>query len=132
MASADLEEKLEDGYPPNSPTDTADSSIEEDLPLPASKEFGAITPASRSTSHARNGNPNSIRSISRTRSNNGYGCDEAEDSGSGGDVEGGPPVEKDPFEVRWDGDGDPLNPRSMAFVRKWVVVIVVSVSSLCV
>ena len=74
--------------------------------------------------------------MSRTRSNNGYGCDGNEDSTQedGGDAEaGGAPAEKDLFEVHWEGgDSDPLNPRSMTMARKWVVVIVVSTSSLCV
>ena len=38
--------------------------------------------------------------------------------GSSEDVEVGREVKKDPFEVRWDGDYDPLNPRSMGLVRK--------------
>lgn len=37
------------------------------------------------------------------------------------------------FEVTWDGgDDDPMNPRSMAYARKWIIVIIVSASSLCV
>lgn len=134
MASAELKEKLEDeGSAPTSRTGTADSSIEEEssLPLPATKEFGPIAPNSHSNSQAPN--PHPLRSISRTRSNNGYGCDEPEaDEHSGGDMEAGA-AEKDQFEVKWDGgDSDPLSPRSMSFFRKWVVVIVVSMSSLCV
>ncbi|MCJ1474179.1 hypothetical protein MMC13_002837 [Lambiella insularis] len=34
-------------------------------------------------------------------------------------------------EVTWDGDDDPMNPRSMTTARKWLIVIVSS-SSLCV
>lgn len=36
------------------------------------------------------------------------------------------------FEVTWDGDDDPMNPRSMAYARKWIIVIIISASSLCV
>jgi hypothetical protein len=36
------------------------------------------------------------------------------------------------FEVTWDGDDDPMNPRSMPYARKWIIVIIVSASSLCV
>jgi len=87
---------------------------------------------SRSNSHARK-KTTSLRSISRTRSNNGYGCDEGDESTQDeGDVEAGA-VEKDPWEVHWDGgDNDPSNPRSMSFGRKWLIVIIVSASSLCV
>ena len=36
------------------------------------------------------------------------------------------------FEVHWDGDNDPMNPRSMSKARKWVIVLIVSATSLCV
>lgn len=36
------------------------------------------------------------------------------------------------YEVKWDGDDDPMNPRSMRFARKWLVVLLLSASSLCV
>ena len=36
------------------------------------------------------------------------------------------------FEVGWDGEDDPLNPRSMSTGRKWLIVLIVSASSLCV
>ncbi|KAF2202938.1 MFS general substrate transporter [Delitschia confertaspora ATCC 74209] len=34
--------------------------------------------------------------------------------------------------VTWDGDSDPMNPRSMPLLRRWIVVIIVSSSSLAV
>ncbi|KAL5318914.1 hypothetical protein ACEPPN_013982 [Leptodophora sp. 'Broadleaf-Isolate-01'] len=105
--------------------------------LPPSKEFepiagsGEATP-SRPNTLGRNRTGASTRSsISRTRTHNGYGCDDNEED-SGHDVEGGVP-EKDPYDVVWDGgDMDPLNPRSMTMARKWLVVLIVSASSLCV
>lgn len=36
------------------------------------------------------------------------------------------------FEVGWDGDMDPVNPRSMSRLRKWIIVLIVSSSSACV
>lgn len=129
--AADMSEKY-DEEKTVSPTD--DSTLD----LPPNKEFAPISGTgsraqSRSNSRARGGSL-SLRSISRTRSHNGYGCDDNdEDTTEGeGDVEGGA-VEKDPFEVRWEnGDNDPLNPRSLTLARKWLVVIIVSASSLCV
>ena len=38
-------------------------------------------------------------------------------------------VEKQ-FEVQWDGDSDPSNPRGRT--QKWLIVLIVSASSLCV
>lgn len=61
------------------------------------------------------------------------------DPQSGGDEEKAqgdePKSEKDAEKrvmVTWEGDDDPMNPRSMSKARKWLVVIIVSASSLCV
>lgn len=72
-------------------------------------------------------------SIARVRSNNGYGCAEDGDESTDDTVTPDQPqVEKDPFEVAWEGDHDPLCPKSMSIVRKWLVVITVGMGSLCV
>lgn len=36
------------------------------------------------------------------------------------------------FEVAWDGDKDPLCPRSMSTLRKWMIVSIACMGSLCV
>jgi len=36
------------------------------------------------------------------------------------------------FLVSWDGDSDPMNPRSKSKFQKWVIVILVCMGSLCV
>lgn len=41
-------------------------------------------------------------------------------------------VNEKEFEVTWDGDDDPMNPKSMAYARKWIIVVILSASSLCV
>lgn len=38
----------------------------------------------------------------------------------------------DPYLVKWSGDADPMNPRSMTTLRRWCIVLIVSASSLCV
>ena len=49
------------------------------------------------------------------------------------DAERGPSIGNDPFEVHWDGgDADLLNPRSLSYARKWLILLVVSLSALCV
>jgi hypothetical protein len=106
-----------------------------DLTTGEEKEFAPISAAqtrSRNSSLARV--PTYLKSISRSRSNHGYGCDEHEESDESADVEGGVfREEKDPFEVKWQGgDNDEMNPRSLGLGRKWVVVLIVSASSLCV
>lgn len=83
----------------------------------------------------------SSRTLSRTRSQNGYGVSDAASSDGGDDDVGGenaadagvPPLEKDPYEVRWDnGDADPMSPRSLGKLRKWCIVVIVSMASFCV
>ncbi|KAL8715900.1 MAG: hypothetical protein Q9220_000567 [cf. Caloplaca sp. 1 TL-2023] len=41
-------------------------------------------------------------------------------------------AEEKEFEVRWEGDDDPMNPRSMSKARKWSIVLIASSSSACV
>ena len=49
------------------------------------------------------------------------------------DAERGRSIEKDSFEVHWDGgDADPLNPRSLSYTRKWLILGIVALSALCV
>ncbi|KAI1411776.1 putative bicyclomycin resistance protein [Hypoxylon sp. FL1857] len=73
-------------------------------------------------------------SIARVRSNNGHGCADLEEGDATDDTltSSHPQAEKDPFEVSWDGDDDPLNPRRISNVRKWLMVITVGMGSLCV
>ncbi|KAL2069451.1 hypothetical protein VTL71DRAFT_14130 [Oculimacula yallundae] len=125
------DEKLISGED-HSPTD------ESYYDLPPSKEFepiggsGEATPSRPNTLGRHRTGASTRSSVSRSRTHNGYGCDDNDDDNSGQDVEGGV-VEKDPFDVVWEGgDMDPLNPRSMTKARKWLVVLIVSASSLCV
>lgn len=83
----------------------------------------------------------STRSLSRMRSNNGYGCDDLDEPGSEEDSGGDDPEkgeaaqarEKDPFEVGFEGgNADPWCPRSMATGRKWAIVGLTSMGSFCV
>ncbi|KAF2641112.1 benomyl/methotrexate resistance protein [Massarina eburnea CBS 473.64] len=40
--------------------------------------------------------------------------------------------EPEPHLVKFEGDADPMNPRSMTRLRRWAIVLIVSSSSLCV
>ena len=120
-------------------TDTIASS-DHTLTRPLSREFAPITtsPSKPKRSDSRRSKKqSSLRSLSRTRSNNGYGCDDGyEEEGAVESANGaaaGTIPEKDPWEVRWEnGDEDPGNPRSMSYGKKWFIVIIVSASSCCV
>lgn len=41
-------------------------------------------------------------------------------------------ISESPLKVDWDGPDDPENPKNFALWRKWVMVFIVSFSSLCV
>jgi hypothetical protein len=56
----------------------------------------------------------------------------SKDEESGITAVGDDAVNNKEFEVAWDGDDDPMNPRSMPFARKWIIIIILSASSLCV
>jgi hypothetical protein len=43
-----------------------------------------------------------------------------------------PSPRKDAFLVEWDGENDPLNPRNLSPLRKWFIVVIVSMGSLLV
>lgn len=133
---ADLEEKQDEDTRQGTHTsassiddvhDTNDHPTEKEwLPIRAQDSRSQVT---RSRPNSR---PASLHSVSRSRSQNGYGCDDHEsESDNIGDTEA--QAEKDPFEVGWeDGDNDPLNPRSKSKLVKWSIVILCSLSSLCV
>lgn len=90
------------------------------------REWAPIQPEVTRTGRTRDRDVTLIR----TRSQNGYGCDDTE--GDEAD-ETQQEEEKDPFEVGWeDGENDPLNPRSKKKIMKWLIVIICSFSSFCV
>ena len=55
---------------------------------------------------------------------------------SNGEAAGKNKTEEEPFdndyEVRWDGDSDPMSPRNFGNAKKWLIVLVVSAGSTCV
>jgi hypothetical protein len=97
---------------------------------PSGGQFEAVRPPlPRSSSRASTASR--PRSITRTRSQNGYGVDDEQEDETSTEQNGRP--EKDPFEVGWDGgDDDPLNPRSFSKARKWMITFIVAQASFCV
>lgn len=75
------------------------------------------------------------RPLSKTqtkRSQRSYGGEDGYSCHRGGpeDVEAG--HEDKRFEVKFDGDNDPMSPRSLSLFRKWIVVFIMAGSALCV
>ncbi len=82
--------------------------------------------------------PSAPPALLHTASQNGYGCDnytgDRNDMANGGAGTLGSWTlnDKDPYEVAFDsGDADPMSPRSMKTVRKWLIVSVLSGAGLC-
>ncbi|KAK5661949.1 hypothetical protein OQA88_10059 [Cercophora sp. LCS_1] len=72
-------------------------------------------------------------SLRRELSNNGYGCDDLIDDAENPSSEAPEPMpEKDPYEVTWDGELDPCNPRNMPKWKKWTIIGITSFGSFCV
>ncbi|KAA8635154.1 hypothetical protein SMACR_06112 [Sordaria macrospora] len=121
---------------------SASSQTEDDI------GFAPISTRPQSQPHqprplSRQSHKSTLSHISRSRSNNGFGVDDLEDEaekeeeadeeaaareGAGETVD-----EEKRFEVGWEGgDSDPLNPRSLATWRKWIIIGVLSVGSFAV
>lgn len=81
--------------------------------------------------HISASRPNSLHTTRSYGDGHGYTCFSADEEQQGADSGQAQDPEKQ-FEVQWDGGSDPMNPRSMSKPRKWLVVILVSMSSLCV
>ncbi|RYP39070.1 hypothetical protein DL767_002333 [Monosporascus sp. MG133] len=92
------------------------------------------TRTSSKVSAARRPSLSTLSSVARVRSQNGHGCDDLEESGGPEDMPSRdrPELEKDSFEVSWDGDDDPMCPRSLPLFRKWAMVVIVGMGSFCV
>jgi hypothetical protein len=119
------EEKLSTSN--SEPNSELEAQLKEYAPISSPRDTNGVDSQSR--------RPTSTQSLHRSRSNNGYGCDEPEDGADAAvnNMGDGRQSEKDPFEVGWEGgESDPMNPRSMSNARKWLIVLIVSASSLCV
>ena len=105
-------------------TNEFDGTIEKDVEN--GEPVSAFEPI-RSTSRTRSLHP--TRSCQSTGGEDGYSVrrDDSED----GHDEDEPPETKE-FEVKWDNESDPMNPRCMKKRRKWLIVIIVAACSLCV
>ncbi|KAK9779032.1 putative Major facilitator superfamily domain-containing protein [Seiridium cardinale] len=109
-----------------------DATLEPDIDGHYEPQQTGARSTPRPLSRAQSANSTST-SVRRFRSNNGHGCAELDDSTDEAKPVGGTGgVEKDPFEVSWENDRDPLCPRSMSLLHKWAIVLIVGMGSLCV
>ncbi|KAJ5484966.1 drug/proton antiporter YHK8 [Penicillium diatomitis] len=94
-----------------------------------------VAPASQRHEQLRKTRSNLSRSRSLERSwslNDGVSVGHETTHGEGSDAESQHITEEDDqYTVEWDTD-DPMNPRNLNKARKWVIVVIVSMGSLCV
>jgi len=75
--------------------------------------------------------PSRLRSPTRSR----QGQDKDQRQGDGLPVGAAAPavsLPDSPFEVRWDGAADPMNPRCMRCWNKWLIVLIMASCAACV
>ena len=115
---------------PNPEKDTSEVEDAQEADIPV--EGAAAAPELSSPRPTRSGG---IKSSSLYRSKSygdGHGYTAfGDDEEAPRKTENGDDPEKE-FEVSWDGDQDPMNPRNMSNGRKWIVVAIVSAGSTCV
>lgn len=114
-------------YAPSSPVDDSEITLQLEREL---------TPVAPNTAFELVGGRFSQHAVCQSWLKNRHGdeVDNSTDDVDGKNAEAGPStVERVPFEVGWNGEhNDPDNPRSMRYLRKWTIVIIISASSLCV
>lgn len=100
------------------------------VPVEGAKAAAILSPRPSHPNRSASGHPASLQ---RSRSyGDGHGF-----TAYGEDEEAPPKSEQetDPekdYEVQWDGENDPMNPRTFSKARKWLIVLIVSAGSTCV
>ena len=114
---------------PEKQTSEVENGEEADIPVEGA---AAAAPDLSSPRPTRSGgiNPSSLQRSRSYGDGHGYTAF-GEDEEAPTKTENGEDPEKE-FEVQWDGDHDPMNPRNMSKGRKWIVVAIVSAGSTCV
>jgi hypothetical protein len=100
-----------------------------------SKEGENGHPGKARSQRRRSQDRRSLRSTKSHQSRaggDGYTCFDAEPDSSRPNNSKPGAVTEQPYLVTWDGDADPENPRSMSKLRRWIIVLICSASSLCV
>lgn len=97
--------------------------------------FAPIKPATTADhSHLQRQNSTASRPVERSWSlNDGYSCNnQLDDEAAAGGPHGAEATDSSSeFVVRWD-ENDPMNPRNFNKIRRWIIVLVCSMGSLCV
>ncbi|QDS71980.1 hypothetical protein FKW77_001423 [Venturia effusa] len=100
-------------------------------------DIGCLAPI-RSRARARHRSHSRSQTLKTERSyggEDGYSCNHeghAEEGRGDGEEETEESKDRKRWEVTWDGENDPMNPRSMSVARKWAIVLILASSALCV
>lgn len=99
-------------------------------------QFQPIRSISRPTATTQSRSLYPTQSHQSTGGEDGYSVrrnEESEDDGLSIDANESPEQKEErEFEVKWDSENDPMNPRCKKKWRKWLIVIIVAACSLCV
>lgn len=95
------------------------------------EEAPYLAPIRSTSRHPPLSRPRTLHSIRSERSyggEDGYSCFRDDDPESPNAEE----AEEKRWEVKWDGEQDPLNPRNRKKWKKWCIVLIMASSALCV
>jgi hypothetical protein len=122
LESAPKEKSVEGDL--DSPSSTAPYSDQQDQPIPY------LAPIRSTSRHLPLSRPRTLHSIRSERSyggEDGYSCFR-EDPESPNTEDS----EEKRWEVKWEGEHDPSNPRNREKWKKWCIVLIMASSALCV
>lgn len=88
-------------------------------------------PHTRHRSHSR---PQTLKSERSYGGEDGYSCNHEPNAEEGeeGEEDTEEFRERKRWEVSWNGENDPMSPRSISIAQKWAIVLIMASSALCV
>lgn len=118
---------------PSSTLDEKDVEKDEEAGLP---HLAPIRSRPRQTASSKPLSLHSTRSHRSFGGEDGYSCFQNDEEGGADRPEGVEGEEKagegKEFEVKWDGESDPMNPRCRKKWNKWLIVVIAAFCSVCV
>lgn len=112
---------------PNAPTANEEQA---DIPIEGAAAAPELSSRPSPMKRTLSGHPASLQRSRSYGDRHGYtafGEDEEAPSKAENEVD-----HENEYEVQWDGDNDPMNPRYFSKGRKWLIVLIVSAGSTCV
>ncbi|OAL32814.1 hypothetical protein AYO20_07771 [Fonsecaea nubica] len=122
---ADLE-RPQDASSSSTSVNTLGSPVESNIDLEKAETIHPTSTFATGAGATRSQTVGRVRSVAT----DGYSVYDVEEDET--DQDSAERIKTTPYEVRWDGPGDKENPRNFNVARKWIIVLITSVASLCV